>query len=166
MLFRSGNIFFNIEQRRTGDTLLTKNGQFNLDAEGYLALGSSGRVLDSNGQAIQIGTADFTVSNTGSITTSDGRNFTLGLTYIEAGSDIEKVQDNLYRPYDNTFSMNNIPNDYQYAVRQGSYERANVDVAEEMIRAMDAQNIFTACSTALKIVNSVNQIAANDLAKI
>lgn len=160
-----GNVYFNIRQRTTGDSLLTRNGQFSLDAEGYLALGSSGRILDENGNEIQIGTADFTISRDGVITTDDGRIFTLGLTYLEPGTDVERIDDNMFLPYDG-FITGNIPDGETFEVRQGSYERSNVDVAEETIKAMDAQNVFTACSTALKIINSVNQIAANDLAKI
>lgn len=160
-----GNIYFNIENRKTGETLLTRNGQFSLDAEGYLALGPSGRILDVNGDPIQLGTADITISRDGVITTDDGRTYTLGLTYLEPDTAIERVDDNMFKTYDG-FETGNIPAGEKYQVRQGSYERSNVDVAEEMVKAMDSQNVFTACSTALKIINSVNQIAANDLAKI
>ena len=161
-----GNIYFNIAERKTGEVLLSRNCQFNIDAEGYLALGSSGRVLDDTGNPIQLGTADFSVSRDGVITVDDGRTYTLGFTYIEAGTDVERVDNNLLRPYDDTIVMGNIPEDADFIVRQGSFERSNVNISEETINAMDAQNIFTACSTALKILNSVNQIAANDLAKI
>lgn len=160
-----GNVYFNIEDRRTGETLLSRNGQFTINGEGYLTLGTSGYVLDDNGQRIQIGTADFEVDRFGTITVDDGRMFNLGLSYIAAGTDIEKVDDNLMRPY-NPAPIGDIPADEIYQVKQGWFERSNVDVAEETIRAMDAQHVFTACSTALKIANSINQIAANDLAKI
>lgn len=161
----AGNVFFNIEERRTGETLLSRNGQFTINSEGYLTLGSSGYVLDANGQRIQLGTASFSVDRFGTITADDGRSYSLGLSYIAAGTDVEKVDSNLLRPYDEAV-IGNIPVDAEYEVKQGWYERSNVDVAEETIKAMDAQNVFTACSTALKIMNSINQIAANDLAKI
>lgn len=160
-----GNIYYNIENRKTGETLLTRNGQFSLDAEGYLCVGPSGRILDENRNPIQLGTADIDISPTGLITTDDGRSFQLGLTYLPPDTAIERIDDNMFRPYDD-FDVNNIPAGEDYRVRQGSYERSNVDVAEELIKAMDSQNVFTACSQALKIINSVNQIAANDLSKI
>ncbi len=69
------------------------------------------------------------------------------------------------RPFTQT-PMNNIPVGYDYQVLQGAYERSNVDVSKETIDAMNAQGIFTACSTVLKTVNTVNRIAANDLMKI
>lgn len=160
-----GSIFFNIAERRTGETLLTKNGQFNLDAEGYLALGSSGRVLDENGNEIQLGTADFTVSNLGVITTDDGRTITLGLTYLDENSDVEKVGDNLIRPYE-AVQPGNIPAGYEYAVLQGWFERSNVNTATEMVEVMSAQGVFTACSNALKVMNSINQMAVSELSKV
>ena len=158
-----GNVYFNIEERRTGERLLSRNGQFTINGEGYLTLGSSGYVLDENGERIQLGTANFQVDRFGQITADDGRVFNLGLSYIAGGTDIEKVDDNLMRPYEEV-GMGNIPE--RYRVMQGWFERSNVDVAEETIKAMDSQHVFTACSTALKIMNSINQIAANDLAKI
>lgn len=160
-----GNIYFNIENRKTGETLLTRNGQFSLDAEGYLCVGPSGRILDENRQPIQLGTANFDISATGLITTEDGRTYQLGLTYLAPDTAIERIDDNMFRPYEE-FDVNNIPAGEDYRVRQGSYERSNVDTADELVKAMDAQNVFSACSQALKVINSINQIAANDLAKI
>lgn len=160
-----GNIYFNIENRKTGETLLTRNGQFSLDAEGYLCVGPSGRILDENRQPIQLGTANFDISATGLITTDDGRTYQLGLTYLDPDTAIERIDDNMFRPYED-FGVNNIPAGEDYRVRQGSYERSNVDTADELVKAMDAQNVFSACSQALKVINSINQIAANDLAKI
>lgn len=160
-----GSVFFNIQKRTTGDILLTRNGQFNIDDEGYLALGSAGRVLDDNGQPIYLATADFTVSEGGLITVDDGREIQLALTYVADTSDVEKIDTNLFRPYED-LGWGNVPEGMVYRIRQGWYERSNVDVADEMSKAMDANSMFRANSQALQIVNSVNQIAANNLMKI
>lgn len=160
-----GNIYFNIEERRTGETLLTRNGQFTINGEGYLTLGTTGYVLDENGERMQLGTADFQVDRFGELTTDDGRVFQLGLSYVAPESDVEKVDDNLMRPYEDA-PIGNLPDDLIYRVEQGWFERSNVDIAEETIAAMDAQHVFTACSSALKIVNSMNQLAVNELASI
>lgn len=161
----SGSVYFNVASRKTGEILLTKSGQFSLDYEGYLSLGSSGRVVDENGDPIKLDTADFTVSTTGQILTDNGRTINLGLSYLDENVDVEKVADNLLRPYEPA-PAGNIPIGYKYSVMQGWYERSNVDTATEMVEVMNAQGVFTACSNALKIANSINQIACNDLAKI
>ena len=160
-----GPVYFNIQKRTTGEVLLTRNGQFNLDAEGYLALGSAGRVIDENGDPIQLGTADFSVTEDGVINTEDGRQFRLALTFINDADDVEKVDTNLFRTYDGT-GWGNIPEGLVYRIRQGWYERSNVDVADEMTKAMDANALFRANSQALQIINAVNQQAVSELMKI
>lgn len=160
-----GNIYFNIEERRTGERLLSRNGQFTINGEGYLTLGTTGYVLDENGERIQLGTANFQVDRFGELTVDDGRVFQLGLSFVPPESDVEKVDDNLMRPYEDT-PIGNIPEGMVYQVKQGWFERSNVDLAAETIAAMDAQHVFTACSSALKIANSINQLAVNELASI
>lgn len=157
-----GNVYFNIESYGSGEVLLTKDGQFSIDNEGNLELGNIGLVLDEEGDPIDVGTSDFIVSEDGTITTYDGREYKLGLTYIAVDDDVEKVGDNLFRPYDGA-GIGNIPDDVKYGLRQGWYERSNVDIAEQMIKVMDINNSFKANAQALQIVNSVNQIACNDL---
>ena len=160
-----GFLFFNFEVRIRGENILLCNFLYKINGEGYLTLGTTGYVLDENGERIQLGTADFQVDRFGEITTGDGRVFRLGLSYVAPGADVEKVDDNLMRPYEDA-PIGNLPDDIYYQVKQGWYERSNVDVAEETIAAMDAQHVFTACSSALKIANSMNQLAANELASI
>ena len=160
-----GSVYFNILRRNGEDVLLTRNGQFNLDEEGYLALGSAGRVIDNDGNPIQMGTADFTVTEDGVIHVDDGRDIQLALTFVEDTADVEKIDTNLFRPYE-ALGWDNIPEGIVYRIRQGWYERSNVDVADEMTKAMDANALFRANTQALQIINSVNQIAANDLMKI
>lgn len=160
-----GSVYFNIQRRDTNENFLTRNGQFNIDDEGYLALGSAGRVIDDQGQPIQLGTANFKVDEEGTITTSDGRTMKLALTFIEDTSDMEKIDTNLFRPYED-IQWGNTPEDMVYRIRQGWYERSNVDIADEMTKAMDANALFRANSQAMKIVDSVNQIAANNLMKL
>ncbi len=161
-----GPVHFNIQSYQNGEVLLTRNGQFSIDAEGYLALGSDGRVLDNNQQPIQIGTSDFVVSKDGTIATDDGRTFTLGLTYLPADANAEKIGENTYRPYDEEVQTGNIPEDTNFTVMQGIYERSNVDITDEILKSTTAQGVFNACTSALKIINSVNQITCNNLAKI
>lgn len=157
-----GPVYFNLQDYDDGETYLTRNGQFSIDAEGYLALGSSGRILSEEG-AIQLGTADFTVSEDGVITTDDGRQFNLLLSYVEEASDVEKVGDNLFVPYEDAEAVGA---DVNYKVMQYAYERSNVSVADEMIKAMAASRAFQSGSQVLKIIDEINRRSANDLARI
>lgn len=160
-----GSVYFNIEKRTSGEVLLTRNGQFNIDNDGYLALGSAGRVIDDNGDPIYLATSEFSVNEQGLITVDDGRQIQLALTFVEDTSDVERIDTNLFRPYED-LGWGNAPDENIYRIRQGWYERSNVDVADEMTKAMDANSLFRANSQALQIINAVNQIAANNLMRI
>ena len=158
-----GNAYFNIQP--TGnlyeeEVLFTRNGQFNIDGEGYLALGSAGRVLGENGEPIQLGTADFSVSETGLITTEDGETYQLALSSIPDGTEVLKRGDSLFAPApdaDGNVPGTALDENADYAVIQGAYERSNVDMADQTTQAIAAQNNFSANSQMLKMIDALNQ---------
>ncbi|MEG0614674.1 MAG: flagellar hook-basal body protein [Oscillospiraceae bacterium] len=155
-----GNVYFNIEGK-DGEEMLTRNGQFNLDDEGYLALGTSGRVLGEDGP-IQIGTADFAVAEDGTITTSEGDTYKLLLSHIDENGDVIKSGDNLFTSED----AGEIPEGEEYKILQGAYERSNVDYSKEITSVMEAQRSFEACSQALKMIDTINQRTASEIARM
>lgn len=165
-----GNVFFNIQPTNNlyadeGETLLTRNGQFSIDDEGYLVLEGAGRVMGKDGP-IQIGTADFTVDETGLIVTDDGQAYQLALTYVPAGTDVVKKGDNLFALSENAEGAGEIPEGTDYAVLQGAYERSNVDVTHETTAAIAAQSNFTSCSQMLKIFDAINQKTAMEIGRV
>ncbi len=164
-----GNVYFNIQPKSEmykddGEVLLTRNGQFNIDDEGFLALGSAGRIMGKDGP-IQIGTADFAIDEQGNITTSDGKTFQLALSYVDENTDVLKKGDNMFAAAEGTNIPAEIPEGTEYAVIQGSFERSNVNTAVEMTKSMAAQGIFNACSQSLQMFDTINQKTA-ELGKI
>ncbi len=157
-----GPVYFNV-QTPTGEKRLTRNGQFKIDDEGYLAVAGAGRVLGENGP-IQVGKSDFSITNDGQIYVDGNRIDRLSLSYVDSTQNVQKYGDN-------TFTLLNgatgeIPQGTEYSIIQGAYERSNVDISTEMTRAMSAQRSFEAMSQALKQIDSINQRTANELAKI
>lgn len=162
-----GNVFFNIEPSSdlyedVEAPMLTRNGQFCIDNEGYLALGNAGRVLGEGGP-IRLGTADFSIDSKGLITTADGDSYQLLLTYVDETEDVLKEGDNMF-VYDGDGDTA-IPENAEFDVIQGAYERSNVNVGEEMTKAIAAQRLFESCSQALKMIDSINQRTATEIAK-
>lgn len=156
-----GPMYFNI-QGADGKTYLTRNGQFTIDDEGYLALGKEGRVLGKNGP-IQVNSSDFVVGEDGTITMAEGGQEQLALTYVADDTGIEKNGKNLVTAKDTAAQM---PEGTTYSVTQGSYERSNVDAAAEMTRAITVQRSFEAASQALKLIDTLNARTATELAKV
>ena len=167
-----GNVYFNIQPKSQlykddGETLMTRKGQFNIDDEGFLALGSAGRVMGSDGP-IQIGTSDFAIDEKGKITTADGREFQLKLSYINSSTDVLKKGDNMFALSQAATDANvstEIPAGEDYSVIQGAYERSNVDAGEEMTKVMAAQSNFKSCSQMLQMFDTINQKTSSELGK-
>lgn len=156
-----GNVYFNISSP-TGRVLQTRQGQFELDSEGYLCLNDSGRVMGQNGE-IFIGNDDFIVDNEGNILNENGEIIErLLLSYIPADADVEKVGDNLYG-YDGDMT---IPNGEKYDIIQGAFEKSNVDANKEITQAMEVQRMFEASSSILKYMDTINGRAASEIIKI
>lgn len=146
-----GNGYFNIQGQAR--QYMTRNGNFNIDEEGYLILEDVGRVLGQNGP-IRVNGSEFTVTTDGYV--FDGEyNFLdrLLITRVAEGSELRKYPNGMYST-DRANIIEN-PDVYQYTL-----ERSNVDMNQEYTRLMEAQRCFQACSTALSTVDSMNAKAA------
>lgn len=158
-----GNMYFNVRYLNDGEIYQTRNGQWGLDNEGYLWLGGSGRIQGTNGD-IYIGNDDFTVDELGVIRDENGNVIdTLLLTYIPRGADVHKEGDSLIR-YDGEPAA--IPEDEEFVVVQGAYEKSNVDSVKEMTHAMEAFRLYEANSKMIKIYDTLNQKAAQRIAEL
>ncbi|MFA5657795.1 MAG: flagellar hook-basal body protein [Oscillospiraceae bacterium] len=162
-----GPVYFNLSTD-DGNTLLTRNGQFSIDGEGYLYLPGGGRVLGENGE-INVGTSDFVINEKGEITVDGNVIDTLELTYIEDDADIQKSGDNTFirivEEGEEQLS-GEIPEDIEFSIIQGAYECSNVDISIELTKAMEAQRSFEALSQALKMIDTINQRAVSELGKM
>lgn len=162
-----GPVYFNIENSE-GDTVLTRNGQFCIDEDGYLALKGVGRVLLEDGP-LKVDTSDFVISNTGEVTVEGDYEGRLALTYISESDNVQKQGDNTFTlipDEDGNISDGAIPTEVDYNIIQGAFERSNVDVATEMTRSMTAQRSFESLSQAIQMLDSINEIAVNKLSKL
>lgn len=145
-----GNVYFNI--RGANDNIYqTRNGQWELDSEGYLVLGGAGRVQGENGD-IYLGTGDFLIKNDGTIYIDNEPVDRLLLTYIPQDADVEKVGDTLF----SYAGDGEIPENEVYDVIQGCWEHSNVDANKEMTQMIEAQRLYEANSKILKYFDSMN----------
>ncbi len=147
-----GEGFFNIqgEERQ----YMTRNGNFNIDQEGYLVLDGVGRVLGQNGAINLNGSSDFTVSSNGSIFDTNGQYVDrLLITMPAEGANMTKYNNGLYSAT-GVVELNNA------TVYQNVLERSNTDMNLEYTRLIEAQRAFSSCSAALRIIDQMNAKAA------
>lgn len=155
-----GNVYFNI-RGYNGQTMLTRNGQWELDSEGYLTLSTSGRVLGERGE-IYLGTKDFVIDVDGAIYQDGEYIDTLRLSYIDPESDVTKFGVNMFTEVE----AQEPPEGMRYDIIQGAYERSNVDWNYELAMMMNANRLYEASSEIFKICDSINQQKASLCRKV
>ena len=144
-------MYFNIASYN-GDTMLTRNGQWELDEQGYLCLSSSGRILGENGE-IYLGNKDFVIDADGSIYQDGELVDKLRLSYIDPEGNVDKFGANMFT----SVQAGDVPEGTRFEIIQGAYERSNIDVNYEMTMMMNANRIYEASSSLAKLLDSMNQ---------
>ena len=153
-----GDVYFNIAGYN-GDTMLTRNGNWELDSEGYLTLSNSGRILGENGE-IYLGTKDFVIDIDGAIYIDGMLVDRLRLSYIDPESDVTKFGANMFT----TANATDVPEGLRYNIIQGALERSNIDWNYELAMLMNANRLYEANSSMLKMMDNLIQ-GSNSLCK-
>ena len=155
--------YFNIQTEDGATQYLTRNGSFDVDDNNQLVLPGHGLVMGENGP-IQLLTSDFTVEYDGTIYDATGEVVDrLLLTIPPEGTQIEEQRNGMYTVAD---MEANLPVDASTHVIQGALERNNIDLNREYAMVMEAQRAFQSCSSALQIIDRIDQKAAQQIAAL
>lgn len=167
----AGDVYFNVRTGYPGadsDIMLTRNGQWELDDDGYLALNNSGRIQGENGD-IYLGTKDFQIDVDGSIYLPNEETglYTefvdrLRLSYINPDADVTKFGANMFT----SVQASDVPEDVRFDIIQGAVERSNVDWNYELNMLLEANRLYEANSTILKMCDQLNQGSQNLCKKV
>jgi flagellar basal-body rod protein FlgG len=151
-----GDGFFAVQDQQ-GANGMTRNGSFQIDANGYLTTSSGAFVLGQNGR-IQLESGTVAISETGEISLN-GQNAGQLLIIVPQATDVlEKQANGLFvRPAGN--------GQFQGRILQGTLERANVDMVEEMSAMMSSSRAFQSCGQVLRILDQVNQKTVNEIGR-
>ena len=136
--------------------MLTRNGNWELDGEGYLCLSTSGRILGENGE-IHLGNDDFVIDVDGSIYQNGELVDRLALSYIDPEGNIDKFGANMFT----SVEAGDVPEGEKFDIIQGAVERSNIDLNYEMTMMMNANRIYEASSALLKLNDGINQKSAS-----
>lgn len=150
-----------------GEELLTRDGQFSLDEEGYLVLPGFGRVQGENGD-LEIGTSAMTVDRAGTvyIANEDGEAEDIDKLLIAIPDDyatLEKSRNGLYTAAGGYTAATE---ETTPTVRQYQLERSNVNMADEMTRMLASQRSLQSCSQIVKMYDEIADKTAVQLARV
>lgn len=154
-----GSGFFVINTAADGQ-VLTRNGQFEVNDQGNLVLPGAGEVLGQNGQPINVGTSNFSVSTNGNIMVDGQNRGTLWIVNVANAEDLTQIGEGFFQA--NGFAQENNAN---FNILQGYLEMSNTDVTQEMSSLIARQNLYTSCSQMIKIFDRIHEISANQVGK-
>ncbi|MFB1082124.1 flagellar hook-basal body protein [Jeotgalibacillus sp. JSM ZJ347] len=161
-----GALFFTLENE-DGTDRYTRNGNFALDADGFLTTPGGHYVLDENGARIELENDRFEVTDAGQIVQNGANIARVGVAYSDDPRALVKEGDELYRApegtvYDSAYEVANAG----FTINQGSLERSNVDSARTMTDLMTAYRSFEANQKVLQAYDRSMEKAVNEVGRL
>ena len=139
----------------------TRAGSFTLDNEGYLCLSELGRVLDREGNPIQLPTDKIDADAVGNLYTKDNNEYlgTLGVYMFEDNQALERT------PY-GLFTGQGAQVNENIVIHHKWVERSNVNMVKEMVNMMSTQRLLQSAAQMSKIYDEVIKRAVNDIGRL
>jgi flagellar basal-body rod protein FlgF len=159
----NGDGFFLVESETYGP-VLTRNGQFEIDADGELCLPGVGKVLNGGESTISLESGNFTVSPAGTIYVDGDEADSLYIVRPGEDTVLRSVGNGVFQveeggSYDQA-------EEGTYQVLQGMLEKSNINIAQEMTRIIAGQSRYNSCAQIIKIYDKINEITVSQIGRI
>jgi flagellar basal-body rod protein FlgG len=144
----------------------TRNGAFNIDAEGFLVTGDGHRVLGEGGH-IEVGNSEFRVDIDGVI--YDANEEVIDRLYIvrfEDNSILRKEGSNMFSVFNANPEEPYEPEQVIIGVRQFCLEMSNVDTAREVVMMMQVYRSYEINQRVVRMIDESLGRAVNDIARL
>ena len=138
----------------------TRAGSFTLDNEGYLCLSELGRVLDREGNQIQLPTDKLEANEQGDLYSTDGEYLaSLGVYMFEDNQALERTPYGLFQGDGAQLNENVV-------IHHTMVERSNVNLIKEMVNMMTTQRTLQSAAQMSQIYNEVIKRAVDDIGRL
>jgi flagellar basal-body rod protein FlgF len=161
----AGSTFFTVEGP-DGENRYTRNGNFTLDATGYLTTASGAYILDDQGERIQLPNDQFAIDGVGLVTDQNGATIRLGIAYSDNPLSMVKEGDGLFRSDNGTLENAYNVDGVNFKTQQGFIEQSNVDASQTMTEMMTAYRTFEANQKVLQAYDTSLQKTVNEVGRI
>ncbi len=159
----NGEGFFLVESETYG-TVLTRNGQFEIDSEGELYLPGVGKVLNDGEDTISLESSNFTVSKAGVLSINGEEADTLFVAVINEETVMKSVGNGVFQSVEGGgYDQAEIGT---YTVLQGTLEKSNINMAQEMSKIIAGQNHYNSCTQIIKMYDTINEKTVNQIGRI
>ncbi|MEL7657225.1 MAG: flagellar basal body rod C-terminal domain-containing protein, partial [Bacillota bacterium] len=132
--------------------------------DGELYLPGVGRVLNDGEDTISLESSDFTVSSTGVISVGGEEADTLYIAIPSEDAVLKSVGNGVFQVADEgTYEQAETET---YSILQGSIEKSNINLAQEMSKLIAGQNHYNSCTQLIKMYDKINEITVNQIGRI
>lgn len=153
-------------QGQDGQERYTRNGNFTLDADGYLTTASGLYVLNTQGNRIQLNSGDVAIDENGQISQDGQPAGQIGIGYAENPNLLIKEGDGLYRLENGELPSAYAQGNIQFRLQQGFLERSNADAGRTMTDMLSAYRSFEANQKVLTAYDRSMEKAANEIGRV
>lgn len=162
-----GALVFRLENGNDSE-IYTRNGNFQLDLEGYLTTASGHYVLGTTGQRILIQNDDFQVQEDGTILVNGHEVATISVAYTENPTEqLYKQEDGAFLSVDGERLVEaNTVDGAAYGIRQGYLEGSTVDASRTMTDMLTAYRAFEANQKVLQAYDRSMEKAVNEIGRL
>ncbi|TLS36626.1 flagellar hook-basal body protein [Pseudalkalibacillus caeni] len=167
---RKGTLLF-AAQLPNGDIRYTRNGNFSIDSEGYLATSEGYRILGENLQPIRPDSENFSLLANGAIQGSDASGARVWIGYTGEPDKLTKEGHGLFLWEGDKDTEPRIARTVnflngQFELKQGMLEGSNVDVSQTMTDMISTYRLFEANQKVLQAYDRSMEKTANDVGKV
>jgi len=152
-----GDGFFSIQTPE--GVAYTRSGNFSLDEQGYLCLPPEGRVLNTNGSTIQLGTDQINADSLGNLYAKDGS--VLGKLGVYTFPDNAQLSQNARGLFTGQGAQA-----ADTPVSWKALEHSNVDLVQQMVTMMSSQRALQSAAQLSKMYDQVMTKVTNDIGRV
>ncbi|TDL32900.1 flagellar hook-basal body protein [Jeotgalibacillus sp. S-D1] len=163
---KQGAVFFTV-QGTDGEVRFTRNGNFTLDAQGFLTTADGHYVLNATGSRIELESDQFKLEEDGRIITGDRETARLGISYSDDPQSLVHEGNGLFKaPEDAELADAFGQADQPFVIQQGALERSNVDSARTMTDLMSSYRAFEANQKVLQSYDRSMEKTVNEVGRV
>lgn len=145
-----------------GEKFYTRDGSFLVDKDGYLSTTEGYKVLNDEGEYINVGETDFGVSAFGQITGgADAVIGNLSIKSFENPQTLARVGNNLSRTTDDSKER-----EFQGEIQQAYLEMSNVNTVNEMVDMISISRAYEANQKVLQAQDEMLGKSVNDVGRV
>lgn len=159
--------FFAVEfTNKAGETSTkyTRDGNFTMDAQGYLRTQEGDYLLNSQGRHIRLNTVvEASINRFGEIYQDGNLVATIGVTDFENYDELKRYGENYFEPIEGAKTIRQPEGTQIYS---GYLEMANISVVTEMVNMITIQRQYESNQKVIQTCDSTLDIAVNQLGKL